>query len=76
MFPTIGDQPPPWESYIPAKVLRLPDELAQVDALLDDPAFFAPFAWLAAAEYRGQAVPGFCGSAGGWAQVGYTSRAT
>jgi transposase, IS5 family len=25
-------------------VLRLPEELARVDALLDDPAFFAPFA--------------------------------
>lgn len=25
------------------KVLRLPDELARVDALLDDPVFFAPF---------------------------------
>jgi transposase, IS5 family len=24
-------------------VLRLPGELARVDALLDDPAFFAPF---------------------------------
>jgi hypothetical protein len=26
------------------EVLRLPEELARVDALLDDPAFFAPFA--------------------------------
>ena len=25
-------------------MLRLPDELARVDALLDDPAFFAPVA--------------------------------
>ena len=25
------------------EVLRLPRELARVDALLDDPAFFAPF---------------------------------
>jgi transposase, IS5 family len=25
-------------------VLRLPGELARVDVLLDDPAFFAPFA--------------------------------
>jgi hypothetical protein len=33
-----------WESLLPAEVLRLPDELARVDALLDDPAFFAPFA--------------------------------
>jgi transposase, IS5 family len=29
---------------LPEDVLRLPDELARVDGLLDDPAFFAPFA--------------------------------
>jgi IS5 family transposase len=28
---------------LPDEVLRLPDELARVDALLDDPVFFAPF---------------------------------
>ena len=44
MFRTEGDQPPLWESLLPAEVLRLPDELARVDALLDDPPFFAPFA--------------------------------
>jgi IS5 family transposase len=44
MFRTIGDQPSLWESQLPAEVLRLPAELARVDALLDDPAFFAPFA--------------------------------
>ncbi|NMH98255.1 ISNCY family transposase [Pseudonocardia acidicola] len=32
-----------WEAVLPAEVLRLPEELARVDALLDDPAFFAPF---------------------------------
>jgi len=32
------------ESRLPPEVLRLPEELARVDALLDDPAFFAPFA--------------------------------
>jgi transposase, IS5 family len=44
MFRTIGDGPSEWESGLPAEVLRLPEELARVDALLDDPAFFAPFA--------------------------------
>jgi len=44
MFRTIGDQPSLWESMLPEEVLRLPEELARVDALLDDPAFFAPFA--------------------------------
>jgi IS5 family transposase len=29
---------------LPAELLRLPDELARVDALLGDPVFFAPFA--------------------------------
>jgi IS5 family transposase len=44
MFRTIGDRPSSWESRLPAELLRLPEELARVDALLDDPAFFAPFA--------------------------------
>jgi transposase, IS5 family len=44
MFRTIGDGPSAWESLLPAEVLRLPDDLARVDALLDDPVFFAPFA--------------------------------
>ncbi len=44
MFRTIGDGPSSWESLLPPELLRLPEELARVDALLDDPAFFAPFA--------------------------------
>ena len=44
MFRTIGDPVSLWESRLPADVLRLPEELARVDALLDDPVFFAPFA--------------------------------
>jgi IS5 family transposase len=44
MFRTIGDGPSLWESSLPPELLRLPEELARVDALLDDPAFFAPFA--------------------------------
>ena len=44
MFRTVGDQPSLWESLLPEEVLRLPAGLARVDALLDDPAFFAPFA--------------------------------
>jgi hypothetical protein len=42
MFRTIGDGPSRWESLLPPEVLRLPEELARVDALLDDPGFFAP----------------------------------
>jgi IS5 family transposase len=44
MFRTIGDQVSLWESLLPEEVLRLPEELARVDVLLDDPAFFALFA--------------------------------
>jgi hypothetical protein len=32
---------PAWELLLPPELLRLPEELARVDALLDDPAFFA-----------------------------------
>jgi IS5 family transposase len=32
-----------WESVLPEELLRLPQELARVDVLLDDRAFFAPF---------------------------------
>ena len=44
MFRTISGPVSPWESLLPPVLLRLPEELARVDALLDDPAFFAPFA--------------------------------
>jgi IS5 family transposase len=44
MFRTIGDGPSLWEASLPPELLRLPDDLARVDALLDDPVFFAPFA--------------------------------
>jgi IS5 family transposase len=32
-----------WDAILPAELLVLPVELARVDALLEDPAFFAPF---------------------------------
>jgi IS5 family transposase len=40
---TVGDQVSLWESLLPDEVRRLPEELARVDALLDDRVFFAPF---------------------------------
>jgi len=43
VFRTLGDPVSLWESLLPEQVLRLPAELARVDALLDDPVFFAPF---------------------------------
>lgn len=36
-------QPSLWESVLPEEVLRLSEELAKVDALLNDERFFAPF---------------------------------
>jgi IS5 family transposase len=32
-----------WDAILPSELLVLPAELARVDALLDDPVFFAPF---------------------------------
>src|SRR6476661_9132915 len=32
-----------WEAVLPEEVVRLPEELARVDAFLDDPVFFVPF---------------------------------
>jgi transposase, IS5 family len=43
VFRTLSDPPSSWESSLPPELLRMPQELARVDALLDDPAFFAPF---------------------------------
>ncbi|TDO52811.1 IS5 family transposase, partial [Kribbella sp. VKM Ac-2571] len=44
MLRTVNDQPTLWDSILPVELLVLPDELARVDGLLDDPVFFAPFA--------------------------------
>jgi len=43
VFRTVCDQVSLWEAVLPEELLRLPDELARVDALLDDEAFFGPF---------------------------------
>ena len=39
VFRTVGDQCSLWESGLPEELQRLPEELARVDALLDDQAF-------------------------------------
>jgi IS5 family transposase len=44
VFRTISGPVSAWESQLPAELLHLPEELARVDVLLDDPVFFAPFA--------------------------------
>ena len=40
---TVNDQPTLWDSILPPELV-LPVELGRVDALLDDAAFFTPFA--------------------------------
>jgi IS5 family transposase len=40
---TVNDQPTLWDSLLPQECLRMPEELARVDALLDDAVFYAPF---------------------------------
>jgi transposase, IS5 family len=44
VFRTVNEQATLWDAILPAELLVLPAELARVDALLDDPVFFAPFA--------------------------------
>lgn len=43
MLRTRNIQPSLWESVLPEVCLRLPVELARVDAWLDDDRFFVPF---------------------------------
>ena len=43
MFRTLSDQVSLWEAVLPPELLKLPAELARIDALLDDPVFFTPF---------------------------------
>jgi IS5 family transposase len=42
VFRTLSDQVSLWEAVLPPELLKLPDELARVDVLLDDPVFFGP----------------------------------
>ena len=44
MLRTVNDQLSLWDALLPSELLVLPDELARVDALLDDPVFLAHFA--------------------------------
>ena len=43
MLRTRAEQVSLWEALLPPEVLRLPEELARVDELLDDAVFFTPF---------------------------------
>jgi hypothetical protein len=44
VFRTVSDQPTLRDAILPPELLVLPVELARLDARLDDPMFFAPFA--------------------------------
>ena len=44
MLRTVNDQPTLWDAILPVEALVMSSELTRVDALLDDPVFFAPFA--------------------------------
>ena len=43
MLVTTNGQPTLWEAMLPPGYQDLPAELAAVDAVLDDPVFFAPY---------------------------------
>jgi hypothetical protein len=43
MLRTTNPHPSLWEAILPSELLGLPAELARVDQLLDDPAFWQPF---------------------------------
>ncbi len=43
MLRLTDDQPSLWESFLPPDLFRMSEELAEVDRLLDDERFFAPF---------------------------------
>jgi IS5 family transposase len=57
VFRTVNDQPTLWDSILPPELLVLPVELGRVDALLDDPVFFEPFAVYFDAEVGRPSIP-------------------
>jgi IS5 family transposase len=54
---TVDDQPTLWDAILPAELPVLPSELARVDALLDDPVFFVPFAVFLDARIGRPSIP-------------------
>lgn len=57
MLRTVNEQPTLWDALLPAELLVLPVELARVDALLDDPVFFAAFAAFFDARFGRPSIP-------------------
>ena len=61
MFRTVADQVSLWEAVLPAELLRLPEELARVDELLDDEAF--------SVRSRSSSIPGSVGRPRRWRSI-------
>jgi IS5 family transposase len=57
VFRTVNDQPTLWDSILPPELLVLPAELGRVDALLDDPVFFAAFSAYFDAQIGRPSIP-------------------
>jgi hypothetical protein len=57
VFRTVNDQPTLWDAILPAEALVMSTELSRVDALLDDPVFFAPFVPFLDARYGRPSIP-------------------
>jgi IS5 family transposase len=49
--------PPAWDALLPPEVRRLPDELARIDAYLDDERFITPWRALFAARLGRPSLP-------------------
>jgi hypothetical protein len=74
VFRTVGDQPSLFESVLPPELLRLPEELARVDILPDDPVFFAPFVPLLDSRIGQPSTPNGCWSTPGVRYTGHARR--
>ncbi len=57
MLRVAAPPPPAWDALLPPEVRRLPDELARIDAYLDDERFITPWRALFAARLGRPSVP-------------------
>ena len=57
MLRVAAPPPPAWDALLPPEVRRLPDELARIDAYLDDDRFITPWRALFAARLGRPSIP-------------------
>ncbi len=57
MLRTVCVRPTLWEALLPPEALVMPDEMAAVDRLLDDPRFFEPFRKHFHADFGRPSIP-------------------